>query len=145
VQYAINTRTTSRETNRKALGATLWTVQGLLAAVFLFAGSVKFVMPIEMMTEQFPLPAWFLYFTGAAEVLGALGLVLPGVTGIRTALAPLAAAGLAIVMIGATTLSLATPAPEMAVMPLVVGILAALVAYGRSPVAPHRSSSHRSA
>jgi uncharacterized membrane protein YphA (DoxX/SURF4 family) len=134
MQYAIETR----ESSHRVVGAGLWTLQGLLAALFLFAGAMKFVMPIEAMTEQLPLPAWFLYFTGAVELLGALGLVLPGITRIRVGLAPLAAAGLVIVMIGATTLSLATPAPEMAVMPLVIGILCATVAYGRDQVAPHR-------
>ena len=134
MQYAIDTR----ESSHRVVGAGLWTLQGLLAALFLFAGAMKFAMPIEAMTEQLPLPAWFLYFTGAVEVLGALGLVLPGVARVRTGLAPLAAAGLVIVMIGATSLSLATPAPEMAVVPLLVGLLCATVAYGRSQVAPHR-------
>ena len=100
---------------------------------------MKFAMPIKVMTEQMPLPAWFLYFTGAVAVLGALGLVLPGLCRVRTGLAPLAAAGLVVVMIGATTLSLATPAPETAVVPLVVGVLCATVAYGRAQVAPHRT------
>jgi uncharacterized membrane protein YphA (DoxX/SURF4 family) len=138
MQYAIDARTESRESSRRIVGAGLWTLQGILAALFLFAGAMKFAMPIEAMTEQLPLPAWFLYVTGAVEVLGALGLVLPGIARIRVGLAPLAAAGLVIVMIGATTLCLATPAPEMAVMPLVVGILCATVAYGRGQVAPHR-------
>src|SRR5262245_24689826 len=138
MQYAIDTRT-AQQSSHRILGAGLWSLQGLLAALFLFAGAMKFAMPIEVMTEQLPLPAWFLYFTGAVEILGALGLVLPGIARIRTALAPLAAAGLVIVMIGATSLSLATPAPEMAVMPLVVGLLCATVAYGRSQVAPHHA------
>ena len=77
MQYAIDARTTTGETGHRAVGAALWTVQGLLAALFLFAGAMKFAMPIEAMTEQMPLPAWFLYVTGAVEVLGALGLVLP--------------------------------------------------------------------
>jgi uncharacterized membrane protein YphA (DoxX/SURF4 family) len=138
MQYAIETRTESRESGHRILGAGLWTLQGLLAALFLVAGAMKFAMPIEAMTEQLPLPAWFLYATGAVELLGALGLVLPGIARIRVGLAPRAAAGLVVVMIGATSLSLATPAPEMAVVPLLVGLLCATVAYGRSQVAPHR-------
>src|SRR5437868_49997 len=116
MQYAINTRTT-QDTNRKTLGAALWTVQWLLAALFLFAGVMKLVMPIEALSDPsmgMTLPEWFLRFTGVVETLGALGLVLPGIFRIRTELTPLAAAGLVIVMIGATTLSLATPMPEMA-------------------------------
>jgi hypothetical protein len=55
--------------------ATLWTIQGALALLFLFAGSMKFIMPIEVMTKQIPFPAWFLYFIGVAEVLGAVGIL----------------------------------------------------------------------
>ena len=56
----------------------LWIVQGLLALVFLFAGGMKLVMPVEEMTKQVPLPGLFLRFIAVAEVLGALGLILPG-------------------------------------------------------------------
>src|SRR4051794_5537211 len=72
-------------------GTVLWIVQGLLAALFLFAGGVKLVMPIEMMTTQMPLPGAFLRFVGVCEVLGGLGLILPGLTRARTGLTPLAA------------------------------------------------------
>jgi hypothetical protein len=58
-------------------GVLLWAVQGLLAAIFLFAGSMKLLMPIELMTEQSPLPGWFLQFIGVAEVLGALAALSP--------------------------------------------------------------------
>src|SRR6266566_2107385 len=56
----------------------LWIVQGLLALLFLFAGSMKLILPVEMMTAQMPLPGLFLRFIGVAEVAGALGLILPG-------------------------------------------------------------------
>ena len=61
----------------------LWIIQALLAALFLFAGVMKFVMSVEEMTKQIPLPGWFLHFIGIAEVLGAIGLVVPWLTGIR--------------------------------------------------------------
>jgi uncharacterized membrane protein YphA (DoxX/SURF4 family) len=109
----------------------LWIVQGLLALLFLFAGVMKFVMSVEEMTKQMPLPGWFLHFIGAAEVLGALGLILPGLTGIRPGLTPLAAAGLVVIMIGATVLSAVSGGVAAALPPLVVGLLAAFVAYGR--------------
>jgi len=53
----------------------LWIVQGLLALLFLFAGGMKLVLPLEAMTQQMPLPlpGWFLRFIGVAEVLGAMG------------------------------------------------------------------------
>lgn len=109
----------------------LWVVQGLLALLFLFAGGTKLVLPIEEMTKQMPLPGLFLRFIGVAEVLGGLGLILPGLTGIRPGLTPLAAAGLVIIMIGATVLSAATGGIVPALLPLVVGFLLAFVAYRR--------------
>src|ERR1039457_3892304 len=83
----------------------LWIVQGLLALLFLFSGGMKLVLPIEAMTKQMPLPGLFLRFIGVAEVLGAIGLILPGLLRIRRSLTPLAAAGLVIIMIGATALT----------------------------------------
>jgi len=114
----------------------LWIVQGLLALIFLFAGGVKLVLPIEEMTKQMPLPGLFLRFIAVAELLGALGLILPGLLRIRPGLTPLAAAGLVIIMIGATVLTLASGDVVPALIPLAVGILAAFVAYGRWRLTP---------
>jgi uncharacterized membrane protein YphA (DoxX/SURF4 family) len=118
----------------------LWIVQVLLAALFLFAGGMKLVMPIEEMTKQIALPGLFLRFIGVAELLGGLGLVLPGLLRIRPGLTPLAAAGLVIIMIGATALTLVIGPVAPALIPLVVGLLAVFVAYGRWRLAPHRRS-----
>ena len=107
----------------------LWIIQGLLALVFMFAGVMKFVMPIEEMTKQVPLPGLFLRFIGVAEVLGAIGLILPGLLRIRPGLTPLAAAGLAIITVGATVVTLMTGGGAMALIPLVVALLSAFVAY----------------
>ena len=110
----------------------LWIVQGLLAALFLFAGGMKLVLPIEAMAGPVALPGPFLRFIGVAEVLGAVGLILPGWLRIQRQLTPIAAAGLVIIMIGATVVT-ALPGPlAPALVPLVVGLLAALVVYGRS-------------
>ena len=109
----------------------LWIVQVLLALLFLFAGSMKLILPIEMMTAQMPLPGLFLRFIGVAEVAGALGLILPGLLRIRPMLTPLAACGLVIVMIGATVLTVASGDVASALVPLVVGLLCTAVAYGR--------------
>jgi hypothetical protein len=120
----------------------LWIVQGLLALLFLFTGGIKLVLPIEVLTEGSPpLPGWFVRFLGVAEVLGAIGLVLPGLLSIRPGLTPLAASGLVIIMIGATVLALAGVVPgggiALVLIPLVVGLLSAFVAYGRWRLAPH--------
>jgi|ERR1043166_2173495 uncharacterized membrane protein YphA (DoxX/SURF4 family) len=114
----------------------LWIVQALLALLFMFAGVMKFVMSVEEMTKELPLPGWFLHFIGVCEILGALGLILPRLTGIRPSLTPLAAAGLVIIMIGATVITIMTNGIAMALLPFVVGILAAFVTYGRWRLKP---------
>ncbi len=123
----------------------LWIVQGLLALLFLFTGGIKLVLPLEVLTEGTPLPGWFVRFLGVAEVLGAIGLILPGLLRVRPGLTPLAAAGLVIIMIGATVLALVGVVPGGGVapvlIPLVVGLLSAFVAYGRWRLAPLRGSS----
>lgn len=115
----------------------LWVIQGLLAVLFLFAGGVKLVMPPEAMTGPVALPLLFLRFIGVVEVLGAVGLILPMALRIRPRLTPLAAAGLAIVMIGATVITAMGGAIVPALGPLVIGLLAASVAYGRWQPAPN--------
>ena len=123
--------------------ATLWTIQAVLALLFLFAGGMKLVVPIEMLKGPVPLPGAFLRFIGVCEVSGALGLVLPGLFRIRTGLTPLAASGLVIIMIGATTVTLIGGMVAPAAIPAVVGLLAVTVAYGRRRIAPLSERSHR--
>ena len=124
----------------------LWIVQGLLALIFLFTGGMKLALPLEELTAQLPLPGWFVRFLGLAEVLGALGLILPGLLRIRPGLTPLAAAGLVTIMMGATVLTPALTGGDvaLALIPLVLGLLAAFVAYSRWRLAPLRGSSNRS-
>ena len=110
----------------------LWTIQGLLAALFLFAGVFKLVAPGDQLAIQAPgIPVPFLRFIATMEVLGALGLLLPGALRIKPQLTPLAAAGLVIIMIGATVVTALTVSVPGALFPLIVGVLAATVAYGR--------------
>lgn len=120
----------------------LWIIQVLLALLFLFAGGTKLIIPPEVLASmgspnQIPLPGWFIRFIGVVEVLGALGLILPGLLRIKPWLTPLAAAGLVVIMIGATALNVAADGAAAGVVPLVVGLLAAFVAYGRWRLAPH--------
>jgi hypothetical protein len=122
----------------------LWIVQGLLALLFLFAGVMKLVLPLESLAGPVALPGLFVRFIGVAETLGAIGLILPGLLRIRPGLTPLAAAGLAIIMIGATVVTVMAGDVAPALIPVVVGLLLVFVAYGRWRLAPHGASSRAS-
>src|SRR2546423_15316711 len=86
----------------------LWILQCLLALLFIFSGSMKFVMPVEEMNRQAPvvLSGLFLHFIGVCEMLGAIGLILPALLRIKPRRTPLAAAGLAIITLGATGITM---------------------------------------
>ena len=114
----------------------LWITQIVLALLFLFAGGTKLVLSSETLTSmgspnQVVLPIWFIRFIGVAEVLGALGLILPGLFRRQQHLTALAALGLTIIMIGAVVVTSIGDGPKMAITPLVVGLLCGLVAYAR--------------
>jgi hypothetical protein len=116
----------------------LWIVQGLLALLFLGLGLMKLTVPLDDMAAQMDVPGALIRFIGFVEVLGAIGLIVPGLLKIRTGLVPLAAAGLAIVGLGATGYHLLHgDGVAMAAFPLVVALLSAFVAYGRQRLAPH--------
>lgn len=119
----------------------LWIVQILLALLFLFAGGTKLILPSEVLQSmgspnQIMLPGLLLKFIGLCEVLGALGLVLPGLLRKRPSLTPLAAVGLVIIMIGAVVITIAGDGVAAGIVPLIVLILCAFVAYGRSRLVP---------
>jgi hypothetical protein len=121
----------------KIVNRLLWAAQSLTALLFLFAGSIKFIMPPEKMQEgPITLPLSFIYFIGICECLGALGLILPGLLRIRTVLTPLAAAGLTIIMIGATAITIPSMGIAAASFPALVGIVTAWIAYARAVVVP---------
>lgn len=110
----------------------LWILQIVLALLFMFAGVSKFLMPAEEISKNMPafLSIGFIYFIAVCEILGAIGLVAPWATKIKPGLTPLAAALLAVVMIGATVIT-AIGSPVQAIIPLFVGILLLVVARGR--------------
>lgn len=119
----------------------LWTIQVLLALLFLFAGSMKLIIsPADLVKmgspNQVVLPGLFIQFIGVCEVLGALGLLLPSLLRIRPNLTPLAAVGLTIIVIGATAITIAGDGVGVAIVPFIVTLLCAFVAYGRSNLAP---------
>ena len=114
----------------------LWIVQIVLALLFLFAGGTKLVLSSETLTSMGPpdqvvLPIWFIRFIGVCEVLGAFGLVLPGVFRRQQHLTGHAALGLLIIMIGAVVTTIMGPGLKGIIFPLIVGVLCAFVAYYR--------------
>jgi uncharacterized membrane protein YphA (DoxX/SURF4 family) len=122
----------------------LWILQVLLCLLFLFAGGSKLVMSAEALSQpqtpnQVMLPVAFIRFIGVCEFLGGLGLLLPGLFRTQQFLTPLAALGLAIIMIGAVVFTVIGGAISVAVVNFVILLLLLFVAYGRWRVAPHGS------
>lgn len=133
--YLSSDRTSVPRKNGKAANITLWAVQGVLAALFLFAGAMKMFTPLAVLEQQAHMPGLFLRFIAICELLGALGLILPGIFRIRIYLTSLAASGLVIIMIGATIATVATASAAMAILPFMVGVLSGVVVYGRGEFA----------
>jgi len=113
----------------------LWIVAGVLALLFLFAGTTKVVRSKEQLAEQM---AWVEDFSpgmirliGALEVLAAVGLVVPPLVGVAPVLAPLAALGLVLMMIGAAVTHARRKEFPMIAVNLVLLALAAVVVVGR--------------
>lgn len=124
----------NRQVRRERMrNVTLWIMQGALALLFLFTGGFKLLVPTTVLQAHLalPLPIWFIRAMGVVEVAGALGLILPQLTRIKPGLTPLAAGGLALEMVGATIATVIALGVAPALMPLLVGLLAAFVAYGR--------------
>jgi uncharacterized membrane protein YphA (DoxX/SURF4 family) len=120
----------------------LWIIQVLLAVEFLFGGATKVFLSTEtLMKMSSPnavhVPIMFLRFIGVCELLGALGLLLPGIFRIKQGLTPLAAAGLTIITIGATVITMMGDGVGLAMIPFVTALLCAFVLYGRSRPQAH--------
>jgi len=122
------------------MNTVLWILQILLALAFLMAGILKMTQPLEKLGERM---GWVKDFQpisvrliGTVELLAAIGLILPALTGILPILRPLAAAGLVLTMIGALYTHLRRSENSLVVGPLLLGVLALIVAYGRFVVVP---------
>ncbi len=122
------------------MSETLWTLQGLLAGMFLMAGIAKIVRSKEQLAEKM---AWVESFEprtirllASLEILGALGLMLPHITGILPVLTPVAAAGLVIIMAGAFVTHAKRGEYPMLGLTGVLMLMAAFVAYGRFQLVP---------
>ena len=117
----------------------LWVLQGLLGLYFLFVGILHFIVPPglpALMAWMYELPPGLHYFSGTAEILGGLGLILPGLTRIQTRLTPLAALGLVFVMAGAVVWHATQGEFANIFTNIILMGLAGLVAYGRWRLSP---------
>jgi len=119
----------------KGLNIALWIVQSLLAALFLMSGGMKLANP--GMAKD--LPIWLVYFIGLSEVSGALGLLLPSILRIKPLLTPLAALGLAIILVLAMLFHISRGEISH-VLPVAIFLaMAVFVAWGRYKKAPIQS------
>jgi putative oxidoreductase len=118
----------------------LWVLQSLLALAFLAAGVPKAIQPIATLAKRLPwvrdVPGPLVRFIGVAEVLGALGLILPALTGILPWLTVAAAIGLAIVMVAAIIFHVLRGEMNRNAVPIVFVLLLLFVTYGRIALAP---------
>ncbi len=113
----------------------LWILQGLLAAFFLLAGAMKVTQPKEKVAEQLDWAAdaaeGSIRVIGALEILAAVGLIVPPLVGIAPIMTPIAAVGLALLMVGAVITHFRRDENHMIIRNVVPLILAAVVAWGR--------------
>lgn len=114
----------------------LWILAIALAAVFVASGAMKLLAPREQQIEKTPyaedFPHSVIQGIGALEILGALGLVVPALTGIATILVPLAAAGLAITMVFGALVHARRGDPFRAMLPsMLLALGSVVVAWSR--------------
>ena len=133
----------------KALHITLWIAQVILAAMFLMSGFMKLSQPIDQLSKMLPwaaqVPEALVRFIGVAEVLGAVGLILPSLLRIQPKLTPIAAVGLALIMLFAVVFHISRGETPMIGMNFILIAIAAFIAWGRfkkAPIAP-KSANHR--
>lgn len=127
----------------RALRVGLWVVQGLLCVAFGMAGVMKTTTPIDQLSKNMAWVGRFspevVRFIGLSELSGALGLILPAATRIKPLLTPLAALGLAVVMVLASVHHLLNDEAKLVPINLALGSLAVFVAWGRFrkvPISP---------
>jgi uncharacterized membrane protein YphA (DoxX/SURF4 family) len=121
------------------MNALLWTLQILLAAAFFAHGWMFLFPPADLVAEMNAvIPPGFRLFLGVAEVLAAIGLTLPGITRITPWLIPCAAAGVMVVMVGATILHIQRNEISSAAITAILLLIATFVAYMRWKMMPIR-------
>ena len=117
----------------------LWILQIFFGLYFIAIGIMHFSPPAGLpavMSWMYELPTWLHYVSGTAEILGGLGLILPGLTKIQTRLTPLAALGLALVMVGAVVYHITRGEIGNVVTNVVLLAIMLFIYYGRTRLVP---------
>ncbi|MBL6961109.1 MAG: DoxX family protein, partial [Anaerolineales bacterium] len=117
----------------------LWVLQVLFGVYFVAIGVSHFIVPPglpAMMGWMYELSPALHWFSGTAEILGGLGLILPGLTKIQTRLTPLAGAGLVLVMLGALTWHFQRGETQNIMFNVVLALFVGFIAYGRWKLSP---------
>lgn len=116
----------------------LWIAAGLLAVAYVGGGGLKVIMSRQKIAASGPAAEWVDDFSpgavkaiGVLDVLGGLGLILPAALGIAPELVPLAAVGLAMIMVGAAATRLSRREYKLMMVDLTYLVLIAFVAWGR--------------
>lgn len=131
------------QSSHPVLNVTLWIAQLLVGAPFVLFGAMKLIQPIAALTPMMPwtgqMPEGVVRVLGLIDIAGGLGLLLPGMTGIKPALTRAAAIGSIVLQISATVFHLSRG--EAAMVPLNAVFLALLIfiLWGRSTRAPLKS------
>jgi putative oxidoreductase len=117
----------------------LWVLQIFLGVYFIAIGVLHFIVPAGLppqMSWMYDLSPALHAVSGTAEILGGLGLILPALTKIQTRLIPLAAAGLAVVMVMAAVYHLQRGEMQNIFLNLLNAAVLSFVAYGRWRLKP---------
>lgn len=130
----------SQNNNNKALHIGLWVAQGLLGAMFIMAGAMKAIQPVDALVESLPwvtsVPEGLVRFIGISELLGGIGLLLPAILRIKPSLTVWAALGLAIVMVLAAAFHGSRGEFSAIGMNILLISIAVFIAWGRSKKVP---------
>ncbi len=131
---------TKQKISSKTLNISLWIAQAILAVMFIMAGAMKSMQPIEELAKSLPwvneVSVGLVRFIGVSELLGGIGLVLPALLRIKPILTPLAALGLAVVMVFAFVYHIAKGEYNVLGMNVILAAIALFIAWGRYKKAP---------
>lgn len=138
---------TTKNNLSKVLNVALWTAQVVLAGMFFMFGQMKLFTPMDQLNVLIPwtndVPAWLTRFIATSELLGSVGLILPAVLRIKPVLTPLAACGIALIMILAILFHIARGESQVIGFHIGIIALASFIVWGRLKKKPIRSRSKR--